>query len=111
MPFFEQEKLLDASVHVGADVVPRVTRIVLLDVGPCVAQVPAAESEDFLLLLTCENLHIHFSGFGSDISKCIENMGQFLGGQILWIVVSSVDRLYSQSAKCPDTAYIAGFDL
>lgn len=37
----EQEKLLNTSVHISTDVIPRVCRVMLLDVGPRVGQVPA----------------------------------------------------------------------
>lgn len=40
MLLFEQEQLLDTTVDVVAGVVPRVARIVLLDVRPAIGQVP-----------------------------------------------------------------------
>lgn len=38
----EQEELLDTAVHIGANVVPRIGGVMLLDVGPGVGQVTAS---------------------------------------------------------------------
>lgn len=45
----EQEKLLDTSIRIVADIVPRVCRIMLLDIGPRVSQVPAVLGQETLV--------------------------------------------------------------
>lgn len=68
-----QEQLLDAPVDVVSHIVPRVIGIVLVGIRPRIGQ---------------ENL-----ASIPDISKGVENMGQFFGWEILWIVVAPINGL------------------
>lgn len=45
----EQEKLLDTSIRIVTDIVPRVCRVMLLEIGPRVGQVPAVLGQEILV--------------------------------------------------------------
>jgi hypothetical protein len=69
-----QEELLQAAVDVGADIVPRVVGIVLVGVGPGVGEV-------------------HFAAFRTDVGEGVENVGQFVGWEVLGVVVAAINCL------------------
>jgi hypothetical protein len=75
----EEKELFGASVDVGTDVIPRVGRVMLVSVRPGISQVD-------------------FSSLWSNIGKGIEDVGKFLGWEILGVEVSTVDGLYRMSA-------------
>lgn len=68
----EEVKLLDATIHIGANVIPRVAGVVFLNVGPTVR-------------------HIHFTGIRSYVGEGIEHVSQFVGRELLRIVLTTVD--------------------
>lgn len=48
------------------------------------------------LLLVCITPRvgeIHFSGFGAHVGECVEDVGEFIGWEVLWVEVSAVDGL------------------
>lgn len=89
----EEVELLDAAVDVGADVVPGVARVVLLDVGPAVRHVSGRDVSFFSVHGGGLVVIIHFTGVRSHVGKGIEHVGQFLGREILRVVLTTVDCL------------------
>lgn len=71
----QQEELLDASIHVVADIVPRVAGEVLLDVRPGIGQV-------------------HLARVCFDVGKRVQHMRQPLDGKLVGDVVAAVDSLH-----------------
>jgi hypothetical protein len=65
-------QLFQTAVEVVAGVVPGVSRPVFVGVCPAVGQVDLA-------------------AFGTDVGKSVQNMGEFVGGNILRLVVTTVD--------------------
>lgn len=37
--------------------------------------------------------HLHFASLGSNVGKGVQDMGQLVGGEVLGVMVASVDRL------------------
>jgi hypothetical protein len=72
-----EEQLLGASIDVGTHVVPRVTCVMLLSIGPTIRQ------EDLSSI--------------SDIGKGIEDMGKFFTGKVLRVEVASINSLQGLS--------------
>lgn len=68
--------MLGTTVHVGADIVPGVCRVVLLKIGVCI----------------CE---VHLSGFGAHVGEGVEHVCDLVAGQVLGLEVASVDGLMS----------------
>lgn len=66
----------------------------LLDIRPRVGQVPATFVSECSAVCKGQEWILHFTGFGTDVSKCIEDMRELLRGQILRIIVAAVDCLY-----------------
>lgn len=69
----EEEKLLQVAIDIVARVLPGVTLPVLLDIGPLVGK------DDFAVLTV--------------IRKGIQDVGQFVGGDLVGCVTSAVDAL------------------
>ena len=65
----------------------------LLDVRPRIGQVPATSVSECSAFCKGKEQILHFSGFGTDVSECIEDMRELLCGQILRVIVAAVDRL------------------
>lgn len=65
-------QLLQTAVEVVASVVPGVSRPVLVGVCPAVGQVDLA-------------------ALGTDVGESVQNMGEFVGGDILRLVVTTID--------------------
>jgi hypothetical protein len=90
----KQAQLLDAAVDVVSGIIPRIGGVVLLDIGPGVRKVSVSA-----LALAWAGFHIspwfglHFASLWPDIGECVENMGQFLRGEILGVVVAAIDGL------------------
>jgi hypothetical protein len=72
VPLFEEVELLDAAVHIVAGVIPRVSGVVLVRVGPRIGQ-------------------IDFASLRADIGEGVEDVGELGCRQVLWVVVASVD--------------------
>ena len=87
----EKKELLGASVYIGANVIPGVCGVMLLNVGPSVRQVPSVQSADISKWIS---LVLHFTTLRADIGKGVQDMGQFVRRQILGVVVAAVDCLY-----------------
>ena len=68
----------------------------LLDIRPRVGQVPAILGQD--VFCSKDQWHdLHFAVFGPNVGKCIEDVRQLVGGQILWVVVAAVNCLWGMS--------------
>lgn len=65
-------KLFQTAVEVVADIVPRISRPVLVGVCPAVGQVDLA-------------------ALGTDVGESVQDMGEFVGRDILRLVVTTVD--------------------
>lgn len=92
----QQEQLLNASIDIGAGVIPRVAGVMLLHIRPAVGQIPILSLSMKMLFqreAPAGSGNIHLTSLRVDISKGVEDMGQFLRGQILRVVVAAVDRL------------------
>lgn len=70
----QQEELLDTSIDIVSDIVPRITGEVLLDIGPGIRQV-------------------HLARVGVDVGESIQHMGQGLSRKLLRKIVAAVDSL------------------
>lgn len=65
-------QLFQTAVEVVANVVPRVSGPVFVGVCPAVGQVDLA-------------------ALGADVGESVQNMGEFVGGDFLGLVVTTVD--------------------
>lgn len=65
-------QLFQTAVEVVANIVPRISGPVFVGVCPAVGQVDLA-------------------ALGTDVGKSVQNMGEFVGGNILRLVVTTVD--------------------
>lgn len=72
----QEVELLGAPIHVGADIVPRVRRVVLLKIG----------------VRICE---VHLPGFGAHVGEGVEHVSDLVTRQVLGLEVASVDGLMS----------------
>ena len=69
----QQEQLLDAAVDIVPLVIPRVGGIVLVGIGPGIREIDLAGR--------------------AHVGECVQDVSQALCGEILWVVVPSIDGL------------------
>jgi len=76
----EKEKLFHAAVDVVADIVPGIGWIAFIGVGPGVRQ-------------------IDFAGVGAHVGEGVEDVGEFVGGEVLGVVVAAINSLVSFNSQ------------
>jgi len=86
----EQEELLHAAVDIVPDIVPGVGWIAFIGVGPGV----------------CE---VDFAGVGAHVGEGVEDVGEFVGGEVLGVVVAAVNSLVSFNSQ--SDSHIISFEV
>lgn len=78
--FLEQKHLLCTSIHIGSLIIPRIFRVMLLNIGPSVGQISAISCQTAPQAARVKQLVLHFSTLRADVGEGIQNMSQLVRG-------------------------------